>query len=127
MDRVRKGREIEARAVAYLEQRGYVVHRTARNAVRRNGRWYSPGNDVWGCIDILAKRHGERVRFIQVTGGGRIAQKRRDLAAVPWDPQWECVEIWQWVHAAGNAAPAHFQTYLLDEDFVPDPVNRIFL
>lgn len=125
MNAARKGREVEARAVRHLEAGGYVVHRCIRNSVRRQGKWYSAGNDIWGCIDLLAKRRGERVRFIQVTSDTGIAAKRQQLDAVPWDREWECVEIWRWIPARGNL-PGHFQRYLLDEDYRFDHANRVF-
>jgi hypothetical protein len=122
---VRKGREIESRAVRHLEAGGYVVHRCVRNGVLRKGKWYSAGNDIWGCVDLLAKRRGERIRFIQVTCDNGIAAKRHQLGAVPWDREWECVEIWRWIPARGRL-PSHFQRYLLDEDYRLDHSNRVF-
>ncbi|HUR24956.1 MAG TPA: hypothetical protein VM327_02950 [Candidatus Thermoplasmatota archaeon] len=125
MTSVRRGREVEAKAVTILEAQGYVVHRCIRNGVKRNGRWYSAGNDIWGCVDIQAKRRGERVRFIQVTSDTGIGKKRLQLEAVPWDSAWECVEIWRWVERRAGVA-AHFQRYLLEEGYELDPSNRIF-
>lgn len=121
----RKGCSIENHAVRHLEACGYVVHRCIRNGVYRAGHWYSAGNDIWGCIDILAKRRGERIRFIQVTSGAHIATKRRQLDAVPWDPEWECVEIWRWIPAKRGGLPGHFQRYLLDEGYTLDHSNRV--
>ncbi len=125
MNAARKGREVENRAVQHLKACGYVVHRCIRNGVQRAGKWYSAGNDIWGCIDLLAKKRGERVRFIQVTSDANVAEKRRQLDTVPWDPEWECVEIWRWVPARGTQR-GHFQRYLLDEGFVLDHANRVF-
>lgn len=102
------------------------MHRCVRNGVQRGGRWYSAGNDIWGCVDLLAKRRGERVRFIQVTSGAGIADKRRQLDIVPWDSAWECVEIWRWRPAKAGQR-ANFQRYLLDEGFVLDHANRVYL
>jgi len=121
----RKGREVENRAVQHLKACGYVVHRCIRNGVQRGGRWHSAGNDVWGCIDLLAKKRGERVRFIQVTSGSNLVGKRGQLEAVPWDSAWECVEIWRWVKPR-RGAPGHFQRYLLDEGYALDHSNRVF-
>jgi hypothetical protein len=71
-----------------LERQGYKVHRTIRSRFN--------SNDVFGCIDLVAKRRGERTRWIQVTSDGGIGRKATDLAEVPWDPLFDLVEVWQW-------------------------------
>lgn len=129
-----KGREAERKAIQILERLGYVVHRTVRVSIFRRGRWFSQRNDVFGCIDLLAKRRGERMRYIQVTMGGGIGAKRRELATVPWDVEHESVEIWRWIGGAGKRKDArngkprprlYFQVYRLDAAFALNKTDRI--
>lgn len=129
-----KGQRAELKAINLLEAQGYVIHRTLRASIRRQGRWFSLHNDVFGCIDILAKKRGERMRYIQVTSTGGIGKKARDLAQVPWDPHLESIEIWRWVSGAGKRLDGrtglprdrlYFQVYRLDRGFVLDKSDRI--
>lgn len=86
------GREAEARCEAILVEQGYKVHRTVRSS------HYGLANDIFGCIDIIAKKRGERTRWIQVTAGGGIGEKVEDIEemADAWDPDLDSVEVWMW-------------------------------
>jgi len=128
-----KGTAIELTAIRILEAEGYTVHRCVRTGVRRGGRYISQSNDVFGCIDLVAKKRGERTRWVQVTAHSGIGQKKEDLAEVPWDPLFDSVEIWRWV---GGRARRHkttgewldrqyFQIYHLDDDYDLIADNRI--
>lgn len=128
------GREIELRAVHLLEAQGYRVHRSVRTAVRLRGRWMSHSNDVFGCVDIIAKRAGERMRYIQVCTAS-IGRKKEKLALVPWDADRESVEIWRWVGGTGKRidgrtgeprARLYFQVYRLERGFELDKSDRIW-
>ncbi len=128
-----KGTAIELRAIKILESWGYKVHRCVRTGVKRGKMYFSQSNDVFGCVDLVAKKRGERTRWIQVTAHSGMGQKKKDLAEVPWDPLFDQVEIWRWV---GGAARKHkttgewldrqyFQVYKLEQDFELRPDNRI--
>ncbi len=128
-----KGTAIELRAIKILESWGYKVHRCVRTGVKRGKMYFSQSNDVFGCIDLVAKKHGERTRWIQVTADSGVGRKKDDLAEVPWDPLFDQVEIWRWV---GGQARKHkvtgelldrqyFQVYKLEEQFALKPDNRI--
>ncbi len=128
-----KGTAIELRAIKILESWGYTVHRCVRTGVKRGKMYFSQSNDVFGCIDLVAKKRGERTRWVQVTADGGVGRKKDDLAEVPWDPLFDQVEIWRWV---GGAARKHkttgewldrqyFQVYKLEEDYELRPDNRI--
>jgi len=121
----KKGAAIELQAIKLLEAEGYTVHRSVRTGVRRGAKWISHSNDVFGCIDLVAKKKGERTRWIQVTAHSGIGRKKADLAEVPWDPLFDSVEIWRWV---GGRARRHkgtgemlgrqyFQVYHHDDGF----------
>lgn len=133
VNRSAKGTAIELRAIRILQAEGYTVHRCVRTGVRRGGLYVSQSNDVFGCIDLVAKKRGERTRWIQVTAHSGIGKKKDDLAEVPWDPLFDSVEIWRWV---GGGARKHkttgawldrqyFQVYHLDDDYGLDPERRI--
>ena len=129
-----KGVRIEARAKRCLEQQGYTVHRTIRAPYYARGAWGSNSNDVFGCIDLVAKRAGERTRWIQCMSGRHVGAKRRDLAAIPWTLEHDSVEIWRWVPGTGKridgrtGAPRvtqYFQVYRADFDFALRKHDRV--
>ena len=128
-----KGTAIELAAIKVLEAEGYKVHRCVRTGVKRGPFYFSQSNDVFGCIDLVAKKKGTRTRWIQVTADGGIGRKKADLAEVPWDPAFDSVEIWRWV---GGGARKHkttgdwlerqyFQVYHLDQGYALDKDKRI--
>ncbi len=128
-----KGARVELLAIKHLEAQGYVVHRCIRTGAKRGNLWISQSNDVYGCIDLIAKKRGERTRWIQVTADGGIGRKKDKIASVPWDPLFDSVEIWRWV---GGASRKHkitgemlerqyFQVYHYDDHFELSPDNRV--
>lgn len=128
-----KGTAIELAAIKVLEAEGYKVHRCVRTGVKRGPFWFSQSNDVFGCIDLVAKKRGERTRWIQVTAHGGIGQKKKDIGEVPWDPVHDSVEIWRWVGGASRKHKTtgaflerqYFQVYRLDRAFVLDKEDRV--
>lgn len=133
VNRSKKGTQIELAALKLLEAEGYTVHRCVRTGVKRGPLYYSQSNDVFGCIDLVAKRRGERTRWIQVTAHSGIGQKKADLAAVPWDPLYDSVEIWRWVggNRRKNKATGewlqrqYFQVYHMDDGYALRPDRRV--
>jgi hypothetical protein len=130
-----KGTAIELAAIKVLEAEGYKVHRCVRTGVKRGPLYISQSNDVFGCIDLVAKRRGERTRWIQVTADSGVGRKKKDIGEVPWDPVFDAVEIWRWV---GGAARRHkttgaflerqyFQVYRLDHGFELRKDDRVLL
>lgn len=91
------GNEAELIAQAWLIEQGYKVHRAVR-AFRPvgGGRLINFQTDVFGCIDLVAKKPGSRTRWVQVTVDGGIGRKQSDLSVVPWNLNCDDVEIWQW-------------------------------
>lgn len=133
VNRSAKGTAIELKAIKILEAWGYTVHRCVRTGVQRGKMYFSQSNDVFGCIDLVAKKRGERTRWVQVTAHSGMGKKKDDLAAVPWDTLFDQVEIWRWV---GGASRKHkrtgellerqfFQVYKLEEGFELRPEHRI--
>jgi len=128
-----KGTAIELAAIKVLEAEGYKVHRCVRTGIKRGPIYISQSNDVFGCIDLVAKKKGTRTRWIQVTADGGIGRKKADLAEVPWDPVFDSVEIWRWVggqnrkHKTTGAflERQYFQVYHLDQGYALDRDRRI--
>ncbi|MGB1697834.1 MAG: hypothetical protein ACPHK8_05495 [Thermoplasmatota archaeon] len=129
-----KGTAVELTAIKILEAQGYKVHRCVRTGVKRGKMYISQSNDVFGCIDLVAKKLGERTRWIQVTAHSGIGQKKQDLSEVPWDPLFDSVEIWRWVggkHGRKDKRTGevlddlYFQVYCLDNDYALEPENRV--
>ena len=134
MNPVAKGNRLELMVCLILEAHGYVCHRSVRALMPTPAGMRTRSHDFFGCIDIVAKRAGEPVRWIQVTSDESVAQKRRDLAVIPWDSAFEAVEIWQWhgtrhgkKSADGTPYPEmYFQVYKLSQDFAKVESNRVF-
>lgn len=118
------GRSIELKAVKHLRSEGYTVHRTVRSTYQTSKRFGSHQNDIFGCIDLLAKRPGAPIRFIQVTCTAAIGKKIEDLSAVPWDDEFESVEVWRWVKG-NSGVKGYFQIYSRAQDYVYHVGNRI--
>ncbi len=130
----KKGTGIELAAIKVLEAEGYKVHRCVRTGVKRGPLYFSQSNDVFGCIDLVAKRMGARTRWIQVTAHSGIGQKKKDLDEVPWDPQHDSVEIWRWVGGQSRKHKTqegvllerqYFQVYHLDHGYELRKDDRI--
>jgi hypothetical protein len=130
-----KGTQVELAAIKVLESEGYRVHRCVRTGTKRGPLWISQSNDVFGCIDLVAKKVGQRTRWIQVTADSGIGRKRKEMDEVPWDPQHDSVEIWRWVGGASRRHKStgawlerqYFQVYLRDEGYGLRPNRRVLL
>src|SRR5581483_10985300 len=133
VNRSKKGTAIELAALKLLQAEGYTVHRCVRTGVRRGPLFISQSNDVFGCIDLVAKKRGQRTRWIQATADGGIGRKKADLAEVPWDPLYDSVEIWRWVGGPSRKskvtgqrlARQYFQVYHMDDGFELRPDRRV--
>lgn len=130
-----KGTAIELAAIKILEAEGYKVHRCVRTGVKRGPLYISQSNDVFGCIDLVAKKRGTRTRWIQVTADSGIGRKKKDLDEVPWDPVFDSVEIWRWVGGANRKHKTtgaflerqYFQLYHFDHGYELRKDDRIQL
>lgn len=128
-----KGAHVELLAIKLLEAEGYKVHRCIRTGQRRGPIYVSQSNDVFGCIDLVAKKLGHRTRWIQVTADSGIGRKRREMDSVPWDPQIDAVEIWRWVGGQKRRskvdgswlARQYFQVYHFDDGYALRKDRRI--
>jgi Holliday junction resolvase-like predicted endonuclease len=126
MNRTRKGTRTERVAADLLERQGYVVHRCVKTVVRKGPRWMTVGSDIFGNIDLIAKKKGERTRWIQVTSSSSIGRKRADLLVTPWEPAHDSVEIWRWISPRRSGEPGRFQLYRLDDGLSLDRADCAF-
>jgi hypothetical protein len=130
-----KGTQVELAAIKLLEAEGYKVHRCVRTGQKRGPLWISQSNDVFGCIDLVAKKVGQRTRWIQVTADSGIGRKRREMDDIPWDSMHDSVEIWRWVGGAPRKHKStgewlerqYFQVYHRDESYELRPDRRILV
>jgi len=92
----KKGRQFEFYIRDYLRDNGYEVYICGKSAVKIGNKILFKGNDIFGCIDILACRPGEKIKFIQATCDGNISKKEKDLSMVTkWAFEHSDIEVWQ--------------------------------
>lgn len=131
MSRKSKGNQYEKWARKVLEADGWVVHRAESQGTKIGNFYVSRSNDIFHCIDLVAKKKGYRTRWIQVTSENvGIGVKAKKMEQVPWTPEHDCVEVWQYhggrvTKTSPNAQ--YFQVRLLDQDYALMDSNRIFL
>ena len=51
------------------------------------------GRDVYGC-DLIAKKKGQKTRWIQVSTVPQKSTKQKQVLAFPWTLEHESVELW---------------------------------
>lgn len=130
MSRKSKGNQFEKWAKAYLEEQGYVVHRAQSQGVNVGTHFVSRSNDIFHCIDLIAKKHGERTRWIQVTSVNvGIGVKAAKMEQVPWDAAHDSVEVWQYTGGTNTAKKPgqFFQVRHREQNYELNDANRIFL
>jgi Holliday junction resolvase-like predicted endonuclease len=135
MNNVAKGVRTESLAKKLLESQGYLVHRVVRTSFSSKGIPWHP-QDIFGCIDLIAKKAGERTRWIQVTAGRSIGRKKESLRKVDWTIDHDSVEIWRWIDGSGPILDKRsgkprprrtFVIYRLDQDFDVKRAERIHI
>lgn len=88
-----KGNEYEREAKKLLEAQGYSVFRCHRKPIFINGKMLTMGADIFGC-DIVAKKDGEKPRWIQVSTVENKSKKEKQVLVFPWNLSCESVELW---------------------------------
>lgn len=104
---------------------GWTMHRTIRNSYMTAAGPRSNGNDVFGAVDLIGKKVGERTLWLQVTKHTTISNKIEALEAIPWDDRFDDVQIWRWVGAEGKRDSLFFQVYKRSEGYEFRAENRI--
>lgn len=124
-NRARKGRELELLALTTLRADEWTMHRTIRNSYVTAKGPRSNGNDVFGAVDLIGKKAGQRTLWVQVTSHTTVGDKITALQAIPWDVRFDDVQIWRWVGSEGKRDSMYFQVYRLDCGFELDKSDRI--
>lgn len=134
------GKQVEKLAADCLRAEGYVVHQTVHaswNPVTQSAIRQS--NDIFGCIDSVAKHSEDRTRWIQVTKTSAIGAKVKKLSAIPWNREADSVEVWLWKGRPMKKVKAppgkkmekfrsyqYFQVRHLDDEWAINPQRDIY-
>jgi hypothetical protein len=96
--RTHRGKAFQDRCRAILEAWGWTVHNqkpSGKMIWTKDGmRFVSARNDIFGALDLLARKVGELPLGVQCTLDGGVKRKLDDIAAVPWAREHERIEIW---------------------------------
>ena len=60
---------------------------------KREVRWVSQRNDIFGCIDLIWVLPDAPIIWVQCTTDQHIERKEKDLRSVPWPPNTN-VQLW---------------------------------
>jgi len=105
-----KGNQFEIEAKNQLEMSGWQVFRCHRKPIFMKGRMITKGADIFGC-DLVAKKLGEKSRWIQVSVVGARSAKVKQVLIFPWTLEYEQVELW--LRVKGNK---NFRKFMLMKD-----------
>ena len=91
-----------------LQKQGYVIHRARASVIKTKTGYFCRSNDIFGAFDIIAKKKGEKTKWIQVSTGYRKSEKEKVILGLNiWNSRDE-VEIWL------NFKGGIWKIYLLD-------------
>lgn len=88
-----KGSGYEREVRDILEHDGYKIFRCHRKPIFINGKMLTMGADIFGC-DIVAKKVGERTRWIQVSTVENKSKKEKQIMEHPLTLAHESFELW---------------------------------
>jgi hypothetical protein len=94
-----KGNQFEKEVKTILEAQGWMVegqHRKVmwiRDKYTDQMKMIMAGRDIYGC-DLIAKKLGEKTRWIQVSTLTQKSAKQKQVLAFPWTLAYETVELW---------------------------------
>lgn len=89
-----KGNQWEREAKTILEKAGWIVEGQHRQiSFLGPGRMIMKGRDPFG-VDLIAKKKGEKTRWIQVSSVGNLSKKKKQVLEFPWTLEYETLEIW---------------------------------
>ena len=88
----------------WLTERGFFVHDqpTASKLIRIKDKltgeykpmYVSVRNDIFGIIDLIAKKKDAPTLWIQATMNTSMKKKKEKLVAIPWNMDIDCVQFW---------------------------------
>lgn len=110
-----KGNLYEKEVKTILEAQEWMVegqHRKVmwiRDKYTGQMKMIMAGRDIYGC-DLIAKKRGQKTRWIQVSTVTQKAAKQRQVLAFPWTLEHESVELW--LRIEGKRA---FRVFILEQ------------
>jgi len=99
MKSTQKGNQYEKEVKTILESQGWMVegqHRKVmwiRDFKTGQMKMIMAGRDIFG-VDLIAKKKGERTRWIQVSTLTQKSAKQKQVMVFPWTLEHESVELW---------------------------------
>lgn len=99
MKSTQKGNQFEGEARKILEAQGWLVEGQHRKVMwirdKKTGlmKMIMAGRDIYGC-DLIAKKRGQRTKWLQVSTVSQKASKQRQVLIFPWTLEHEDVELW---------------------------------
>jgi len=93
-----RGNQFQDRIKKFLESQGWTVHNQKSVAtlikVRGQEIWTSKRNDIFGCIDLVARKGGQTPLCIQATLDHGVSKRIKELEKIPWNLACENVQVW---------------------------------
>lgn len=99
MTSTQKGNNYEREVKEILQEQGWIVegqHRKVmwiRDKYTGQMKMIMAGRDIYGC-DLIAKKQGNRSRWIQVSTVTQKSSKQKQVLSFPWTLDYEDVELW---------------------------------
>lgn len=99
MKSTQKGNQYEKEVKTILEGDGYLVEGQHRKVMWIRDKYTGAmkmimaGRDIFG-VDLIAKKLGERTRWIQVSTLSQKSAKQKQVLVFPWTLEHESVELW---------------------------------
>lgn len=106
--RRRRGVEFQRWIANWLMDRGWTVHNQPMRSVRVFSKkakapiFVSVSQDIFNCIDLVAKKKGRSTLWVQATLDTTIGRKEEKLNTVPWLPWHHGDEVEVWVKRADS-------------------------
>ena len=124
-----KGKLYQSWIKKWLEDRGFFVHDqpTASKMIRIKDKltgeykpmYVSTRNDIFGIIDLIAKKKDTRTLWIQATMNTSMKKKKEKLCEIPWNFEGDCVQFWI------KRSPGKTDVYELRSDGTFELVGKI--
>lgn len=103
MKSTQKGNQYEKEVRDILEAQGWMVEGQHRKVMFIRDKFTGlmkmimAGRDIYGC-DLIAKKVGQKPKWIQVSTMPQKSAKERQVRAFPWNIDCEDLELWLRVH-----------------------------
>lgn len=119
MKSTQKGNQYEREVRDILAAQGWTVEGQHRKVMYIRDRWTGQmklimaGRDIFGC-DLVAKKQGQKSKWVQVSTVPQKAAKIRQVMLFPWTLEHEDIELWLRIDGKRAfrrfkmSAPGHF-------------------